>query len=71
MSYFGRLVYDRLVAKCPGLKINFSYDEVSPQSKELCKNWLYKIASIRELIPRFYLEVALLKSYRFSFDVSG
>lgn len=47
MTYFGKLVYDRLVSKSPQLKINFSYEDVSPQAKELCKNWLYKIASIR------------------------
>ena len=64
-------MYDRLVSKCPGLKINFSYNEVSPQAKELCKNWLYKIASIRELVPRFYLETSILKTYRFSFEMSG
>ena len=71
ISYFGRLVYDRLVSKCPDLKINFTYNEVSPQAKELCKNWLYKIASIRELVPRFYLEISILKSYRFSFETTG
>jgi hypothetical protein len=47
ISYFGQLVYDRLVAKCPDLKVIFSFSDVSPQAKELCKNWLYKIASVR------------------------
>ena len=47
LSFFGQLVYDRLVAKSPGLKINFSLDDVTLQARELCKNWLYKIASIR------------------------
>ena len=71
VSYFGQLVYDRLVSKCPDLRVNFSYSDVSSQSNELCKNWLYKIASIRELVPRFYLDTALLKCYRFSCDLSG
>merc|ERR1711953_521108 len=71
LSFFGQLVYDRLVAKSPGLKINFSLEDVGLQARELCKNWLYKIASIRELVPRFYLETALLKCYRFSCDMSG
>ena len=47
LSFFGQLVYDRLVAKSPGLKINFSLEDVGLQARELCKNWLYKIASIR------------------------
>jgi hypothetical protein len=36
-----------LVSKCPGLKINFTLSDVSETAKELAKNWLYKIASIR------------------------
>ena len=71
LSFFGKLVYDRLVAKSPGLKVNFSLNDVSLQAKELCKNWLYKIASIRELVPRFYLETALLKCYKFSCDMDS
>ena len=47
ITYFGYLVYDRLVTKCPDLKVNFTFSDVGPQARELCKNWLYKIASIR------------------------
>lgn len=47
VSFFGQLVYDRLVTKCPDLKVNFSFSDVSDQARELCKNWLYKIASVR------------------------
>jgi hypothetical protein len=35
------------VSKCPDLKVNFTVADVSETAKELCKNWLYKIASIR------------------------
>lgn len=75
LDIFGKLVYDRLRTKAeyivPGSKTtsmlpeNFSPDMVSESAKETCRNWFYKIASIRELVPRLYVEAAILKSYSF------
>lgn len=75
LDIFGKLVYDRLRTKAeyyvPGSKTptslpeNFTPDMVPESAKETCRNWFYKIASIRELVPRLYVEMAILKSYSF------
>ncbi|XP_039446125.1 VPS35 endosomal protein sorting factor-like [Culex pipiens pallens] len=75
LENFGKLVYERLLvkgeyvrpgSKHPGpLPDNFTPDMVPESARETCQNWFYKIASIRELLPRLYVEMAILKSYRF------
>ena len=78
LDTFGRLVYDRLKEKAvyipagSGIPLklpdNFTPDQVPESAKETCRNWFFKIASIRELIPRFYVETAILKCYSFLND---
>ncbi|XP_057321431.1 VPS35 endosomal protein-sorting factor-like [Microplitis mediator] len=75
LDIFGKLVYERLKVKAeyykPGSKVpkslpdNFTPDMVPENAKETCRNWFYKIASIRELVPRLYVEMAIIKSYSF------
>lgn len=74
LDIFGKLVYERLKMKSefnkPGSKSaslpeNFTPDMVPENAKETCQNWFYKIASIRELVPRLFVEMAIIKSYNF------
>ncbi|XP_028332294.1 VPS35 endosomal protein-sorting factor-like isoform X2 [Gouania willdenowi] len=68
LDTFGRLVYDRIWTMCSDSQIlpeNFTSEDVNDTAKETCLNWFYKIASIRELLPRLYVEVAILKCNRF------
>ncbi|KAF6206084.1 hypothetical protein GE061_017309 [Apolygus lucorum] len=66
LDEFGHLVYERLWSKSDTRKPHELI--VSESAKETCRNWFYKIASIRELIPRLYVEAAVLKSYNFLDD---
>jgi hypothetical protein len=63
LDTFGSLVFERIkelstIKDSPTSKLehklgkNFKVKEVSDLSRETCLNWFYKIASIRELMPR-------------------
>uniref|UniRef100_A0A8C5FR57 VPS35 endosomal protein-sorting factor-like n=1 Tax=Gadus morhua TaxID=8049 RepID=A0A8C5FR57_GADMO len=69
LDTFGRLVYDRISSMCSAdsqtLPDSFTAADVNDTAKETCLNWFFKIASIRELIPRLYVEAAILKCNRF------
>lgn len=80
LECFGDMVYNRLISKAEEnlgdprtgkkgrLPENFTAADVPTVAKETCRNWFYKTACIRELLPRIYVETALLKCFRFLAD---
>eukprot|EP01094_Clydonella_sp_ATCC50884_P003835 TRINITY_DN1294_c0_g1_i1.p1 TRINITY_DN1294_c0_g1~~TRINITY_DN1294_c0_g1_i1.p1 ORF type:complete len:822 (+),score=193.91 TRINITY_DN1294_c0_g1_i1:196-2661(+) len=78
LDTFGKLVFDRLKGRSVTydslnsvpvhLPENFRSEDVTPLARETCRNWFFKVASVRELVPRLYVEMALISSYRFLSD---
>jgi len=79
LETFGSLVYQRIKEKGETIdpvtgKVDrrlgdkFTTRDVNDDAKETCRNWFYKIASIRELMPRIYVEMSLLPCNRFLID---
>ncbi|KAG0484779.1 hypothetical protein HPP92_008858 [Vanilla planifolia] len=77
LDIFGDMVWERIKKKaecsedgaliCP-LPENFLAVDVCTEAKETCHNWFCKIGSIRELLPRLYLELAILRCRHFMDD---
>lgn len=83
LDRFKDMVYNRLLSKAEEalnaanplskkklrLASDFTTSDVPVLAKEICRNWFYKTSCIRELLPRIYVEITLLKCYRFlTFD---
>ncbi|XP_063359419.1 VPS35 endosomal protein-sorting factor-like isoform X1 [Cydia amplana] len=70
LDTFGNLVFSRLKERSYGTNVSKKVQDIDPTeipdaAKETCQNWLFKMASIRELLPRLYMEMTLLKCYSF------
>jgi hypothetical protein len=77
LDTFGTLVYDRIKAKAEEggsgvpagkLKHDWMSTDIPAEAKETCRNWFYKTACIRELLPRLFMEISLLRCFRFLAD---
>lgn len=81
LNRFGDMVFQRLLARSEEvlteqsptgavvkLPANFTSADVPTAAKETCRNWFFKTACIRELLPRIYIEIALLRCFRFIAD---
>eukprot|EP00667_Euglena_gracilis_P001805 EG_transcript_1804 len=75
LDTFGRLVFDRIKRRAQfdertsrpiqTLPADFRAEDIPDEAKEMCKNWFFKVAAIRELIPRVYVELCLWGCHRF------
>ena len=76
LDNFGSLVYGRmkkLTKEYSGGKIviteanedQIDYSNIPEKVRETCMNWFLKSACIREVLPRIYLELALVSCHRF------
>nr|SVE69681.1 EOG090X02HV [Eubosmina coregoni] len=76
LDNFGRMVFERIADKGDIRLVNhqlpkhFKPEYVPETARETCRNWMYKISSVRELLPRIYVEMAVLKSYSFLMNTS-
>ena len=78
LEKFGWMVFNRLKNKAEDalnignttkkqarLPDDFKTEDVPLIAKETCRNWFYKTACIKELLPRLLIETTLLRSYKF------
>ncbi|GKB06392.1 VPS35 endosomal protein sorting factor-like protein isoform X1 [Tanacetum coccineum] len=77
MDMLGDMVWERIKEKSEfaddGTRIrtlsdDFEANNICLEAKETCSNWFRKIASIQELLPRIYLELAIFPCWRFLDD---
>lgn len=81
LNCFGDMVFNRLKMKAESdmnagfesnrrstLRDDFTSADIPQLTKETSRNWFFKIACIRELLPRVLIEITLLRCYRFLTD---
>ncbi|XP_052735898.1 uncharacterized protein LOC108338455 isoform X2 [Vigna angularis] len=77
MDMLGNLVWQRIKRKAEfsedgtlrcSLAENFQARDICADAKETCYNWFSKIGAVQELLPRIYLELAILPCWCFLLD---
>ncbi|XP_055343694.1 LOW QUALITY PROTEIN: VPS35 endosomal protein-sorting factor-like [Paramacrobiotus metropolitanus] len=68
LETFGQLIYDRILDKSGTVFGDSSPDRTPEAAKETCRNWFFKVASIRELLPRLYVEISIMRCSSFLED---
>ncbi|KAJ7963774.1 UPF0505 protein C16orf62-like [Quillaja saponaria] len=77
MDMLGNMVWERIKRKAEYsedgnllyfLPENFEASDICSDAKETCNNWFCKIGAVQELLPRIYLELAILPCWRFLLD---
>ena len=76
LDQFGELVYSRMKKLTKEYsngqmiitdenEASIDYSQVPEKVQEICRNWFLKCVCIREVLPRIYLELSLVRSARF------
>ncbi|KAJ8754974.1 hypothetical protein K2173_015486 [Erythroxylum novogranatense] len=77
LDMLGEMVWERIRQKAEfsengsslySLPEKLKATDICSAAKETCNNWFFKVGSIRELLPRIYLELAILPCWRFLLD---
>ncbi|XP_057441139.1 uncharacterized protein LOC130733086 isoform X2 [Lotus japonicus] len=77
LDMVGELVWQRIKRRAEftedgtlvcNLAENFEARDICVDAKETCYNWFSKIGAVQELLPRIYLELAILPCWRFLLD---
>ncbi|XP_027329733.1 UPF0505 protein C16orf62 homolog isoform X3 [Abrus precatorius] len=77
MDMVGDLVWQRIKRKAEftedgalryNIAENFEARDICADAKETCYNWFKKIGAVQELLPRIYLELAILPCWQFLLD---
>ncbi|VYS48702.1 unnamed protein product [Arabidopsis thaliana] len=74
LDMLGDMVWERIKQKAEldidgtvicALPNDFQSSDICLEARETCYNWFCKVGSVRELLPRIYLELAILPCWRF------